>query len=153
MADTIREKIIAAIENTLENYGSWTVIPTPNIFRGREYYDSNVEPPPVISILPQVEAAERTSYGKTQCEMPVSIACVLPLGRNDNPSEVGEAALGELIAAMFSSTPTDAEDFYYSGGGIGDYPEDSLQKMLNIGISVTVVYETDIGDPYHFTTT
>ena len=121
-------------------------------FRGQELFDPDVDPLPVITVMPGVEEAERSRYGSTLCTMPVDISCLISFGEN-NPSELGEAVLGELITATLSSLPADAEDMEYAGGGILEYPDQMGQRTLTAGIVINVKYETDIGDPYNLTTT
>ena len=150
MADTLREKIIAEIMTALAGYGSFAAIPSPVFSRGRQLFDPDCDPLPVVAVLPGVEEAERTRYGTTHCTMPVDISCLISIGDN-NPSELGEAVLGELIAAALSSLPSDAEDMAYSSGGIESYPDQMGQAVLSVGITINVQYETDNGDPYNLT--
>lgn len=150
MADTLREKIIKHIVATLGDYGTFVAIPSPVVSRGQQLFDPDVDPLPVIAVLPGVEEAERTRYGTTHCTMPVDISCLISLGDN-NPSELGEAVLGELITAALSSLPSDAEDMAYSSGGIESYPDQMGQAVLSVGITINVQYETDTGDPYNLT--
>ena len=150
MADTIREKIIKHVLATLAGYVSFVSIPSPGVSRGRQVFDPDVDPLPVIAVLPGIEEAARTRYGTTHCIMPIDISCLISLDEN-NPSELGEAVLGELITAALSSLPGDAEDLSYTGGGIGSYPDQLGQAVLSVGITIDVQYETDIGDPYNLT--
>ena len=150
MADTIREKIIAGIVSTLKGYSSYSVIGSPSVVRGYENYDPDVDGYPIIAVMPRQEDVERTEYGNHNCNMQVDIYCLVKIGSN-NPSELAEAVLGELIKATLSSTPSDASDMAYVNGGIDSYM-DLSKTVLQVGISIEVIYETDIGDPYTLTT-
>ena len=150
MADTIREKIIAGIVSTLEGYASFSVIGSPSVERGYESYDPDVHELPIIAVMPRQEEVERTKYGSYKCTMQVDIYCLIKIGTN-NPSELAEAVLGELITAALSSTPSDASDMAYVNGGIDEYM-DLSKTVLTVGISIEVTFETDIGDPYNLTT-
>ena len=150
MADTIREKIISAIVSTLKNYASYSVVASPTVVRGYENYDPDVDNFPIIAVMPRQDDVERTKYGIQNCTMQVDIYCLVKIGTN-NPSELAEAVLGELIVAALSSTPSDASDMAYVNGGIDDYM-DLSKTVLTVGISIEVTYETDIGDPYTLTT-
>ena len=151
MADTIREKIIAAMTSTLKNYSEYTTISSPDVHRGRIIFDPDVDPLPLISVVPRVESAEPTTYQTTDCTMPVDVSCLVPVGES-NPSELGEAVLGELIKAALSAVPSDAESIFYTGGGIDEYPDEMGQAVLTVGISLSVKYKTDTDDPYNLTT-
>ena len=151
MADTIRETIIKEIVATLEGFSSYSVLADPSIERGWEAFDPDVTPMPIIAVLPGIETVERI-HGIDRCEMPVGIRSLFKFG-NSNPSAIGEAALGELIVASLSGgVPTNAEDIFYSGGGVDEYPGDLGETLLNVSITVVVRYETDAGDPYTLTT-
>lgn len=151
MADTLREKIIAHIVSTLDNYASFISIASPTVDRGYEWYDPDVHDLPIIAVLPRPEDAERTKYGTVSCTMPVDIYCILKIGAS-NPSILGEAVLGELIVAALSATPPDASDMAYVNGGIDEYQDQHASSLMRIGITINITYETDIGDPYTLTT-
>lgn len=151
MADTLREKIIGDIVNTLDSYAAFSAIGAPTVERGYEKYDPDVHHLPIIAVLPRPEDAERTQYGTTTCTMPVDIYCMIKIG-NSNPSQLGEAVLGELIMAALSEIPADASDVAYVNGGIDEYLDQFGRSVLTVGITVQVTYETDIGDPYTLTT-
>ena len=150
MSDTIREKIIADIVSTLNLYGSYSVIASPTVVRGYETFDPDVHDLPIVAVVPRQENVERTEYGAYQCTMQVDVYCLVKLG-SANPSELAEAVLGELLLATFSATPSDASDMAYVNGGIDEYM-DQTKTVLTVGITIEVVYETDIGDPYTLTT-
>ena len=78
--------------------------------------------------------------------MRVDIYCLIKIGDN-NPSELGEAVLGELIKAVFSSTPSNVDKMQYINGGVDDYAVQG-KTVMQVGITIEIVYETNIGDPY-----
>jgi hypothetical protein len=147
MADTIREKIIAAIVATLDTYTGFTTIVSPSVERGYENYDPDVDALPIIAVMPRQENIEHTEYQTHACTMQVDIYCLIKIGAA-NPSALAEAVLGELIKATLSATPTEASDMAYINGGIDQYM-DLSKTVLVVGISIEVKYETDIGDPYN----
>lgn len=151
MADTLREKIIQSLVATLTAYSAFDVIASPTISRGKELFDPDIDFFPVIAVLPGLDEAER-SYGITHCTMIIDITCLIKIG-GSNPSTLGEAVLGELIKATMSSLPANADDVEYTGGGIETYPDEFGElSVLSVGITIKVMYQTDIGDPYTLTT-
>ena len=115
MADTIREKIIADIVSTLEGYASYSLLSSPSILRGVKYLDPSVNPVPIISVLAGKEEATVDTYdgeqGQTTLEMPLTVATLVKFPV-DKPSETAEAAFGELISAVLSSVPSNADSIY-----------------------------------------
>jgi hypothetical protein len=161
MEDTIREKIIQEIFDLYDEF-TFESVTNPTIHRGRQIFDPESEPPPIITILPRIEESVSTPYGMSGQSMPVDIICLERVGTN-NPSELGEKILGELIAC-FAGVPstsagshvktgglsTDyADGFVYRSGGIDAYPDELGHAILHIGITVIVKYQTLAGDPYN----
>jgi hypothetical protein len=166
MADTIRETNIAALKTALDGF-SWTVFgfeeedpPSspiqPSVYRGLIVFDPDTTPPPLVAIVPKPELSSRTKYGSTLNRMPVDVSAVVALSTvspsADNPSEKGEEVFGELVEAIFSSSwSTEVSDVTYDGGGIDSYPDRKNSEILVVGASITIEYETNIGDPYNLT--
>lgn len=146
MADTIREKIISSIKTTFENY-SYVVLSSPTIVRGIEKIDPDIYSLPVISILPQIENSQRNQYNAYICTMPVNISCITALGTN-NPSELSESILGELITIALSIDPTEASDILYTAGGTSSYYDEIGVGTLQVGVTIEVVYDFDLNDPF-----
>lgn len=96
MADTIREKIIAQLKGLFDAF-DFAAVTAPGIYRGRQAFDPDSEPPPIVTILPRSESSEKNDYGMADCDMAVDVICLANIGEN-NPSELGEAILGELIS-------------------------------------------------------
>jgi hypothetical protein len=159
---TIRAEIIQELFDLFESFSFDALGGTqPKVHRGVQRFDPDMDPPPLITILPKVEEAQRTDYAKTVAVMPVDIICLQRIS-GENPSDLGEAILGELIACVFGKEieqggkkvksgglSTDyADDVWYRTGGIDQYPSELDQPLLHVGITVMVKYQTNAGDPY-----
>lgn len=149
MADTIREGIIKSIVSALGAY-SFTNLTGATVYRGRIYFDVTVEALPIIAVLPMPEEAARENYFHSVCQMPVDLLCLVALG-DANPSELGEAVLGEMIAAIMTASNGNADDIVYQGGGVTEYPDQLGQKVLSVLVRVVVEYRFDLGNPYQST--
>lgn len=149
MADTIREKIIQDIKDSLLGF-TFTSLAGAGVYRGQMRFQEAIENPPVISILPREDEAA-PHYGQTQCTFPVYISALAKKG-SANESELAEAMHGELIEAAFDDEPTDAEKFEYVGGGVESYATELGQPFVVVTIQLSVEYFTDRGDPYTLTT-
>jgi hypothetical protein len=161
MDKTIREKIIYEITALFEGY-TFVSITNPAVYRGWQVFDPDVKPPPLVALQPRVEECNRTDYGADERTMPVDIICLERIV-DQNPSELGEAILGELIACVFGKAveedgaiiklggmSTDlADDVVYRTGGIDQYPDQLGEAILHVGITVSVRYTTLAGDPYN----
>lgn len=160
MSDTIREKIIKELVDLVENF-SFESIVSPDVYRGRLIFDPDSEPPPLVIVLPRPEDVSSEDYGMTTCVMPVDVICLARMG-DSNPSELGEKILGELIAVCFGKqtsvdgqavrlggmSETYADEIHYRSGGIDAYPDQLDQQILHVGITISIKYQTNIGDPY-----
>lgn len=160
MADTIREKIIDELADLYDAF-AFSAITNPAVYRGRQVFDSDTEPPPLITILPRVEQNEASDYGMHEMTMPVDVICLARMGTS-NPSTLGEAILGELIKCAFGMqglvagkvvkvggmTTTYMDSMRYSSGGIDAYPDELGQQILHVGITVDIRYQTNAGNPY-----
>jgi hypothetical protein len=159
---TIRAEIIQELFDLFEAFSFDAFGGTqPTIYRGVQRFDPDNDPPPLITILPKVEEAQRTDYGMDEMVMPVDIICLARLD-TENPSDLGEDIKGELIACVFGKETTVAgspvksgglttdyaDDVRYRSGGIDQYPSDLDQPILHVGITITVRYQTNAGDPY-----
>ena len=151
MSQTIREQIIAALETRLKNYNwqQWD----PDIFVGRSVFDPDVDPLPVLTILPSVEEAARTRYGTDQITMQVNLSGIVSLADGASVTEDCEPIFGEMRKAAFSGGEiqigTDYVAMAYTGGGIMDYPSELGPAIVTIGVILAITYETNIGDPYN----
>lgn len=161
LSDTIRELIIAEMAALFNDY-TFESMTSPTIYRGRQVFDPDTEPPPLITLLPRVEASERTEYQEDKHDMPVDVICLTRLG-TANPSELGEQVLGELIHCIFGTrsgaggtwtktggmTDDYADEVVYRSGGIDQYPDQLGQEILHVGLTVAITYRTVTGDPYN----
>ena len=98
MTDTIREQIITAIESKLAIVDTDNGYQTDcgrNVFRGLRSLDPDVE---ALNIFPKPDIVDR-DYGTDRLIMPVHVEGFKLFG-NDNPSEVGEKLLGDIIEAI-----------------------------------------------------
>ncbi len=157
MSATIRESIIAELTDLLEDC-AWTSVTAPSVHRGRQVFDPDTEPPPIITVLPRSEENQNTDYGMHDLTMRVDIICLERMS-GQNPSELGEAILGEMIRSVFGyeaagptrvggMTDTHADQIIYRSGGIDAYPDELGQQILHVGISIDIRYQTNAGDPY-----
>jgi len=161
MEYTIREKIIKELYDLYDEF-VFESISDPTLHRGRQIFDVNIEPPPIIAILPRIEEGIPADYGMQDLKMPVDIICLAQIGE-ENPSELGEAILGELIACAFGKetegadgrpekygglTDTYADSIMYRTGGIDAYPDELGQQVLHVGITVDIRYQIKAGNPY-----
>lgn len=105
MADTIRERIIAAIAAKLAEirtaYGYVTEI-GQHVYRAA----ANIATAdlPAMSIYPKIETSAR-EYGKQVSVMPVEIKALKLLGTS-NPSTLGEQMLGDVIQCLLGTEYT-----------------------------------------------
>jgi hypothetical protein len=161
MSYTIRDSAIRELVALLKAY-AWTAVTSPDVYRGRQVFDPDTEPPPLITVLPRIEESFRNDYGMFENSMPVDLICLAAIGVQ-NPSELGEAILGEMILAVYGKEGTDAggdpeksggmtntyvDDVLYRSGGIDAYPDDIGQQILHVGITVVFKYTTNAGDPF-----
>lgn len=158
---TIRRKIIQELYELFDEY-LFESITDPVCYRGRQVFDIETETPPLITILPRIEEAQVNEYAMQECRMPVDVICLARIG-TENPSDLGEAILGELISCTFGKetegvdgdpekhgglTDTYADMVTYRTGGIDMYPDELGQQILHVGITVVIRYQTNIGNPY-----
>jgi hypothetical protein len=148
MSLTVREKIIRqfmtrlSVITTLNGYG--TDLGT-KVIRARRSIDDNELP---VSVLwPGPETAKEI-YGITQCSMMLRVEGLALFG-SENPSEVSERILGDLIKCVMAKTwtrdPELVTDIYYREGGTETYPEEG-QVAVGAYADFAVTYETDLGE-------
>lgn len=105
MADSIRERIIAAISAKLAEIqvaNGYVTELGDNVYRGiMSIPTANL---PAITVLPLIESTSR-EYGKQLCTMPVEIKGLKLLGTS-NPSTLGEQMLADLINCMLGTEYT-----------------------------------------------
>jgi|GEM_PF-1188995 len=97
MTDTIREQIISALETRMDDIRrvrGYNTDAGKTVFRAQV----NVSPDdmPCVVIFPGTEAVERASYKEQTHTMEVNLQALDAFG-DDNPSEVAELLLGDLI--------------------------------------------------------
>lgn len=115
--------------------------PTVGVYRGMLFFDGDINRVPLIAIVPSIAEAEPGAwYGVTAQSMVVDISAVRRIAPDENPSEIGESILGELIKTVFSNVPIGATDIVYQGGGVDQYPE-FTHDLLTVGISVGIQWE------------
>jgi hypothetical protein len=164
MTDTIRESIIKELKDLFEEY-TFESITSPAVYRGRAIWNPTTEPPPLISLMPRIEESHLNDYGMSENTMMLDVVCLEYLN-GQNASELGEAILGELISCVLGKqdtgsggeivklggmTDTYADTVMYRSGGIAFYPEQRegvSREILEVGITVSIKYQTNIGDPY-----
>lgn len=159
---TIRDKIIRELVETLESY-TWESMEGPAVHKGRRIFDPTIDPPPLITVLPRQEENALDQYGDNSLAMVVDLVCMDRLA-GQNPSELGEAILGEAVIAVFGKerlgndgkpekygglTTTWADSVYYRTGGIDAYPDELGEEILKVGITIIITYQTNKGDPYN----
>jgi hypothetical protein len=159
---TIREKIIRELVDVLNGF-TWESISAPKVYRGRQIFNPDTELPPIITILPRAEDGAQTDFGTDDKTMLIDAICLERMN-GQNPSELGEAILGELTAAVFGKevdgsdgdpekfggmSTTYADAVSYVGGGVDRYPDELGQQILHVGITIRVKYQTNAGDPYN----
>ena len=145
ISKTIRERIIAEMKGLFEAF-DFQHLTSPAIYRGRQIFDPDTEGPPLITILPRRDAAEKTPYNKHSISMGLDIIALERIG-SANPSVLGEKIHGELIECAFQLSDDWANGITYRSGGIDMYPDELGQQILHVGITVVVAYETRTGNP------
>jgi len=141
---TCIEQILTHMASVLEHY-SWAEVVDPQVIRGNWRFDADVDQVPLVVIIPNKAEAARTAYALESQRLLVDISTVVRVGADDNSSEVGEAILGELIAASFSNVPGGASAFEYQGGGVDQYPEMTV-NLMTVGITIAVGWEVNPGN-------
>lgn len=151
MADTIRETIIKDFVTqaaTLTVANGYNYDFGANVIRGRTAIDP--DECPALVILPFPEASS-LSYGAHVNVMPIRIEGLVDFG-TDNPSEVSEKILGDLVKCFasrsWSRSPDYADSITYTEGGTNSYPE-AGESIVGAHVVMAVKYQTDIGDPYN----
>lgn len=135
---TCIEQILTHVDAVLTNY-AWASISPKNVYRGIRFFDGGVDAVPFMAIVPRKAEATRPVYGVESSSMLVDISTVVRL-TDDNPSEVGEAILGEMISAVFSNVPAGAHGFDYLGGGVDGYP-DFTGDLMTVGMTLAIAWD------------
>lgn len=138
---TCIEQILTHLEAVLTAAAWPSLGPTVGVYRGLLYFDGDIDRVPLIAIVPRIAEADAGAwYGVTAQSMVVDISAVRRIAPDENASEIGEAALGELIETVFSNVPIGATDVVYQGGGVDGYPE-FTDDLLTVGISVGIQWQ------------
>lgn len=141
---TCIDQILTHIASVLTHY-AWAAVIDPQVIRGGWRFDADVDQVPLVVIIPNKPEAARTAYGLESQRMRVDVSTVVRVGEDENPSERGEAILGEMIAAAFSNVPGGASAFEYQGGGVDQYPEFTVD-LMTVGITIAVGWEVNPGN-------
>ncbi len=147
MADTIREQIIKAILAQLaliRTAGGYNTDIGVKVRRAA--IEIPVEDMPVTNMFPFTETSRRDTYGKQSCDMLVQVRVYQVYGE-DNPNEVGEPVLGDVVKCMGGLARTLPDDVEYTGGGIPEYPGPE-DKSFETVVEFRIKYRTLIGNPY-----
>ena len=143
--DTIREQIIQDLVESLKG-GTFTTLAGVTVWRGQLLFQEQIETLPVIVVFVASEEAATNEYGGSNCSMAVGLTALIAIGAAD-PSVLGESVLGELITAALRVRPEHATHMDYTGSDI-TIPDELGQKVLAVGITVSVNYRFNFGDPY-----
>lgn len=161
MSLTIRDSAIRELVTLLGAF-SWTSITDPTVDKGRLIADPDVAPPPRIFVLPGIEQNEAGPYAKHDITMPVEVYVTEAIG-TQNPDELGQAVLGELIKCVIGvettgdggaieksggMSTTYADSVRYLDGGVTAYPASLGAHILVIAATFEFKYQTNYGDPY-----
>ena len=161
MSLTIRDKIIRELVTLLEGF-SWTAIPAPTVDKGRLIADPDAAPPPRIFVLPGIERNDAGPYAKHDLTLPVEVFATAVIGAQ-NPDELCQAVLGELILCVIGKEAADAggrpiksggmsdahaDSVRYLDGGAAAYPATLGTQILTIAATFEIAYQTNYGDPY-----
>ena len=141
---TCIEQILTHVDAVLTNY-SWAAISPTNIYRGIQFFDGNLDSVPFLTIVPRKAEAGRPIYNVESSTMLIDISTIVRLV-DDNPSQVGEAILGEMITAVFSNVPAGAQAFEYIGGGVDRYPSFN-DDLMTVGMTLSIGWEVTQADP------
>lgn len=152
MADTIREKIIAAIcagveDISIEN--GYNTDAGKFVKRGQRIVDQDQFP--AIAVMPFIEENEPLP-GKNNLSMRVRVDGALKFG-SQNPSIMAEKLLGDIIYRMTNTSLDSIHGGYavkvqYAEGGIDDYPEPG-QYSVAVHATFNISYKTKLGNPYN----
>jgi hypothetical protein len=141
MADTIRERIIAAFT---ERAADLSTLPVERAQRSvaetRERF---------ISIWDGTDSNKTGSYSVDSLEFPIALECIWQHG-TDNPSVSANALLGEITTTLL-------KDKDRTFGGLAsntrrvsatiNYPQDG-SKYTSVVVTFLIDYETVANDPY-----
>ena len=150
MADTIRERIIAAAlvqlaKITVANGYNYTMS-TPK--RGQKAIDERYFP--VSVAFPGTEENER-KYAKDNMTFPLRVESHRSIGTSENASTIQEKMLGDLRKNLTDqSSQTWAaltDDVAYLEGGPAEQPE-AEDKTTAVYVIIEIKYKTAIGNPY-----
>lgn len=142
MATTKRDQILDALLLRLKTVNSKAV---------RNHIRLLDEGLPALSVWDESEADSGKKYGKQSLRLIVNVAYADYLPPSSNPSKIGNAMLGKLIAAAIgtdSSLGGLAESVRYQSSQI-DYPEAGGDWIIAVDMSLEINYEIVLGNPYN----
>lgn len=152
MADTIRQKIITAVESRV---AAITIVNGYSTDIGKNVFvvekKLGKEDPPAVVIWPQVEETAQ-KFGKQLCIMPIQIDGISHF-QSLNPSVVAEKMLGDLIKNITGGTLAQvtgglADIIKYTSGGSPEYP-DAGETTVGTSAVFNIEYRYLVGDPYN----
>jgi len=140
MADTIRERIIAAFTDK--------AAPLSGLPIDRATRSMGETSDRFISIWDGQDQAQAPVYGRQQMQFPIALECIWRYG-SDNPSIAANALMGEIITLMMAGDTT------YAGLARRtvltaiepSYPVDGSDYTTLTAI-FTIDYAMTVGDPY-----
>lgn len=140
MADTIRERIIAAFT------AQAAVLSNLSVERAQRSVGDSTER--FVSVWDGDDQADTPNYGQQVMRMQIGIECIWQHG-DENPSVSANVLMGEIAALMLGSDRT--------FGGLAtslallrqrpEYPEDG-GEYTRLTVTFSVGYTTVLGDPY-----
>lgn len=150
MADTIRERIIAAFVTRL---AAWTAANGFHYSCGsnanRAVYNIEEGRMPACGLWPQPETAVQIP-GRNVCEMPINLEAWTDTESGINPSVIQEKLLGDAIQIMTDpsvSVTSLINGIYYTGGGAAG-TQQGEERTVGIVAKFLVKYKTALGNPY-----
>jgi hypothetical protein len=157
---TIRQRIIEGITARLAGH-AWQTAAFA-VHQGKAAFDPDIDPAPLLTVLPRPDESSTTRYGSDENTMPVEVIAVLTVANPPTaPADlvaVTEPIKGEIQQVLTAepdptADPPPPEPLYerieYRGGGLDEYPGEFGEVTIQIGLSLAVVYQTAAGDPYH----
>lgn len=149
MADTIREQIIKHYITVLQG---WTTLNSEygldiaGVYRAVKTVDVDMLPAAIVWALN--ETAEQTRYNKTECSMTMKVEVFSTFDEDENPSEIQEKLLGDLILIFTkqASLSVLAERVSYTGGGVAEFGAE--EDVVGVYANFEIIYQTENGNPY-----
>ena len=150
--DTIRQKIISAIESGLASIrksGGYQTDIGAKVEVAKSAIDQRHLP--AVVLWPQSETGVKLQ-GRNKMTMSARIEGIVSLGANEDAVKIGEMILGDIRKRLESLTE-DITGGYgdhveYTSGGVENYPEPG-ETAVNCPAVYNIVYKTKTGDPFN----